>query len=680
MKTPEILAPAGGREQLTAAVRCGADAVYLGAPDFNARRGAENFTDADLREAVRLCHERGVKVYVTLNTLVFDRELPALYATAKTVAEAGADAVLVQDFAVARALRELCPDLPLHASTQMAVHNAAGAELLAKEGLTRVVLARELSLDEIREIRRRTSVELEVFVHGAHCMAASGNCYLSAALGERSGNRGLCAQPCRLDWKSRTGRPFALSLKDMSLLDHAAELCEAGVDSLKIEGRLKRPEYVAAAVTALRRALAGERYDKATLQNVFSRGGFTDGYLLGKRDLTMFGTRTRDDAADPSVLKTLAESYKNETHPRTVDFTLRLTAGAPAVLTAESGERSVTVTGDAGETPRTAPLAREIALRSLSKLGGTPFSVGDLTFENPDGLTLSAASLNDLRRRAAEELAAALTAHDRTIHEAKPPVFAAHAPAAVPAVRVRLERLSQYSDALAGCDALILPIDEILARPDEVKRLPVPVTAELPELVYPGREDALRGQLREIKKLGIRDGLAGNLGTLALLKEEGFTVHGGHGLNAANTPALAAYGALGAADMTLSTELTAKAIGALGGDLPRGVLVYGRLPLMWMRACPQKSETGCGDCAGVSFLTDRRGVRFPVLCREKRYSALLNSVPLYAADKALPPVDFITLYFTTEEAADCAAVYRKVTAHEPFGGDHTTGLFFRTLR
>ena len=308
----EILAPAGNEQSLIAAVRSGADAVYLGTGAFNARRNADNFKDNSLAEAVNYCHGRGVKVYVTLNTLIRDEELPAFLTAAREVAEAGPDGVIVQDLAVAQVLKTICPDLPLVGSTQMSVHNAAGVKALEDMGFSRVVLARELTLEEIRAIRRETRAELEVFVHGALCMSVSGMCYYSAMMGERSGNRGLCAQPCRLN-ASCNGRPYALSLKDMSFITRVRDLEAAGVCSVKIEGRMKRPEYVAAAVTAVRTALEGKEPDMATLQAVFSRSGFTDGYLTGKRSVRMFGVRTAEDAAaSKTVFGKLADLYRRE--------------------------------------------------------------------------------------------------------------------------------------------------------------------------------------------------------------------------------------------------------------------------------------------------------------------------------------------------------------------------------
>jgi len=324
--TIEILAPAGGQEQLIAAVRSGADAVYLGTRSFNARRNAENFDGESLSEAVKYCHGRGVRVHATVNTLVKDAELQSLYKEIEMLAAFGIDAVIVQDLAVAELFQRHCPSMPLHASTQMVIHNLEGALAAEELGFSRVVLARELTIEEIRKICSGTKIQIETFVHGALCMSISGQCYLSSILGERSGNRGLCAQPCRLGFKSGS-RDYALSLKDMSHISHIGELMEAGVSSLKIEGRMKRPEYVAAAVSACREAVSGKAADLTDLQAVFSRSGFTDGYITGKRNLEMFGHRTREDVeASKTVLGKIASSYRNELSRIPVDMKLLLKA------------------------------------------------------------------------------------------------------------------------------------------------------------------------------------------------------------------------------------------------------------------------------------------------------------------------------------------------------------------
>ena len=256
----ELLSPAGSPEAVIAAVQNGADAVYLGLGDFNARRGAKNFTKEEFEKAVRYCRIRGCKVYITLNTLVNDREIERAVHCARMAAKYGADGIIIQDIGLVSVLREVLPDMPLHASTQMSIHNLAGAEAAAQMGISRVVLARELSLEQIRFITENSSVETEIFVHGALCFCHSGQCYMSALIGRRSGNRGLCAQPCRMQY-SLGGRMdnYPLSLKDNCLIDYLQEIREAGVSSIKIEGRMKRPEYTAIVTDIYHRALTENR-------------------------------------------------------------------------------------------------------------------------------------------------------------------------------------------------------------------------------------------------------------------------------------------------------------------------------------------------------------------------------------------------------------------------------------
>lgn len=680
MKNYEILAPAGAYEQLRAAVICGADAVYLGAGNFNARRNAQNFTSEDLNEAVKYCHLRKVKVYVTLNTLIFDKELPELYETVKSIARSGADAVIVQDLAVAEAVRKICPDLPLHASTQMAVHNVSGALFLQNLGFTRIVLARELSLNEMKEIRKNVTAELEVFVHGAHCMSASGNCYLSAMLGERSGNRGLCAQGCRLNWKNTRGREFALSLKDMSYLDSINELAEIGIESFKIEGRMKRPEYVAASVSSLKKALNGERYDKEILRSIFSRNGFTDGYLKGNRNASMFGYRGKDDVTSAqNVLKNLEKLYSEDIRPLGVEMTLTLEKDKPSRLDLFSEGKRVCVLGDVPEAPRNAPLPKEIAQRNLNKLGNTSFHPRSTEFFNKDNLTLSASSINALRRDGIETLETLITENTRKINDITPTKPVPYHPLQKSKARVRFEKFSQYSEIFSNAQFIILPIDEILKSKEKTAKIADKIIAELPELIYPETEKTLPEKLTCLKEMGITRGSTGNIGGVALLKKAGFTVHGAHGLNITNTHALDFYKNQGLKDVVISFEVTEKIIKHAGGDLPRGIYVYGHLPLMLMRACPQKSESGCGSCTGHTHLTDRKGINFPLLCRQKQYSVLHNSVPLYIGDKKLTSTDFGVLYFTVETADQCARIYEAFSENRTIPGLKTNGLFYREL-
>ncbi len=367
---PEILAPVGGEEQLNAALRCGADAVYFGLQNFNARRNADNFNGSNLKDTIRKCHEHSCRVYITINTIVFDDELEDVYKAVDTAAEAGADALIIQDFAVAAYAKEHYPKLKRFASTQMAVHNSAGVKALTSWGFDKVVLARELSLEEIKNIIKETGAEVEVFVHGAHCISLSGNCYLSSIIGGRSGNRGLCAQPCRLDCEvcGRNERLARAGFFDLSLAYESRD---------------------------------GKLYDLGSLRSVFSRSGFTDGYLTGKRSLDMFGYRTKEDVvAAEKVLKDLAKLYEKE--PQNVPLDIYFTAknGYPSELTVSDGENWISCKGDIPQAAKTLPMTKEGVKKNLTKLGGTIYYCDNFNAEIDEGIMLPISSLNELRRNA----------------------------------------------------------------------------------------------------------------------------------------------------------------------------------------------------------------------------------------------------------------------------------------
>ncbi|NLA76616.1 MAG: U32 family peptidase [Clostridiales bacterium] len=678
----EILAPAGGYEQLVAAVRCGADAVYLGTGGFNARQSAENFAGEKLISAVGYAHARCVKVYVTLNTLVKDEELEALKNEIKSIAASGADAVIVQDLAVASLVRAMCPDLPLHASTQMTVHNIAGVRELEKLGFSRVVLARELSAREIREISSATDMDIEVFVHGAHCMSVSGACYLSAMLGGRSGNRGCCAQPCRLDF-SFGGRRYALSLKDMSYFSHMSELEQAGVASLKIEGRMKRPEYVAAAVSACVSARAGESYDLDTLRSVFSRSGFTDGYLTEKRTLDMFGYRTKEDveAASASVFRAIANTYSSERPSVKVDMRLSLRENKPAVLEVSDGENTVSVSGGVPQTAVNRALDSETARRSLKKTGSTPFFPGNMTVEIDGNITLSASQINEMRRDALSGLLEKReTVCPHKINEPAPlPMPAVKAVRdTAPGVFMRFERAEQL---FGGCDAgrIILPLREIEKSPELMAKHAGTLAGEIPALVFGDDEERVSRLLSDLKRQGLRYAYCDNIGAICSAKSAGLEIIGGHGLNVMNRIAASEYEKLGAAALTVSFELKMQKIKALNTGVPKGIIAYGYLPLMRLRACPVQKHGTCAGCSGINSLADRRGTDFTVLCSDKKYSSLLNSVPLCVSDKDMTGLDFYTLYFTTESVQRCEYIANCFASGALPDFERTNGLYFREL-
>ena len=352
----ELLSPAGSMEALRAAVCNGADAVYLGADVFNARGGARNFTPEELPEAVRYCHVRGVQVHLTLNTLVTDREMQKLAGLIASAARAGVDAFIVQDLGVLALCRQIAPQIALHASTQMSIHSLEGVRQAAALGVSRVVLARELPQEDIAFICKNSPVEIEVFVHGALCMCYSGQCYMSAVIGRRSGNRGQCAQPCRMAYGyDRFDNKYPLSLKDNCLISYLRELEAMGVASIKIEGRMKRPEYVAAVTATYRHALSGAPVDRVmmqTLRAAFSRQGFTQGYYQGKTGPQMFGVRG-DEREDKAFLQEMRATYENVEPQRVpVRFYALIAEGQPAMLAVQD---------DRGNTCRTTGMTAQRA-------------------------------------------------------------------------------------------------------------------------------------------------------------------------------------------------------------------------------------------------------------------------------------------------------------------------------
>ena len=679
MNNIEILAPVGGEEQLTAAVRSGADAVYFGASSFNARRNAVNFTDDDFIGAVRYCHERGVKAYITLNTLIKDSETEEFESTLRLIAKSGADAVIVQDMGVFSRVRECVPSIPVHASTQMAVHNVSGAKLLESLGFSRIVLARELSFREIKEITDAVNIEIEVFVHGAHCMSASGMCYMSSFFGARSGNRGLCAQPCRLNFKSGA-REYALSLKDMCLADETERLIETGVTSFKIEGRMKRPEYVAAAVTAYKNAVRGEKPDMSLLQSVFSRSGFTKGYFEGKRDLSMFGYRTKEDvlSASSGVLNSVSNTYRNENPLVEISMSFEVRENEPCRLTVTDGVNTVTLTGAFPERAQKVPLNRESAEKSLGKLGSTFYYAGKIDCEIDDGLMLRASDINAVRRDACDaltEIRGRAREHAFIPHKK---AFFTRETAGEPDLYISLRSLSQLPDN-TGARLIILPVKELIDNIGSLSDMTGRLCAKIPALVYPAREEKLLSDLRALAEKGIRYAYCDNIGAVDIAKKAGLAVIGGTLLNITNSVSADAYSALGAGFVTLSPELSGGAVRALKTRGRTGICIYGYMPLMHFRCCPLQGERGCGECKGRGEITDRMGEKFTVLGEDRQYSVLYNTVPLYLGDKPLPKTDFVLMNFTTESSFNVRKVIDSYKNKKALDGRKTAGLFEREL-
>lgn len=673
VKIPELLAPAGSPEGVRAAVQSGAGAVYMGFGTFNARRNAQGFSHEEMADAIAYCRARDVKTNITLNILAGDRELEDALEDAKFLYEAGADALIVQDLGLARLIHAHAPDFALHASTQMTIHTLDAAKQARDIGFSRVVLSRECSREEIKLITEQAGVETEVFVHGALCMCYSGQCYLSAVIGQRSGNRGLCAQPCRLPYSGG----YPLSLKDLMLAGHVAELSDWGVSSLKIEGRMKRPEY-AAIVTKVysdllrehRRPTAEER---DILRRVFSRDGFTDGYYTGKKGDSMFGTKTDVPMNEVKALydeaaRRFAEGKEAPLVPVNLFFSARRDTGA--VLSA--GE--VTVTGGT-EQAKNRPTTPEMVEKSLSKTGGTPFYVKNMHIEVEDGLVVPASVMNGMRRDAL-----ALLLSKRSVAPSRDWMDGNVLPRDEEAASregfrgytaaVRTEAQAKALEGL-GLEAVYAPL-EVAARTG--------LPAVLPRVFSDSEQGQIEMLLGEAMSRGTNTVLVGNIGHIPLARRLGFAVHGDFGLNAYNSRTLCALAEMGVSRQTLSFEARLAQIRDMSGPLETDLIVYGRLPLMIFENCAIRRQHG-GKCScknGVTVLTDRRHESFPLLPEYGCCNTLIGNRPLcLREDFARLGVQTARLLFTTESPEECAHIARAFLSGAPLEGEFTRGLYKR---
>lgn len=701
-KSIEILAPAGSREQLTAAVRSGADAVYLGAGMFNARRNAENFSAFEqLQEAVEYCHDSGVDVHLAANILVRDDEWNEVELLLENACRLGIDAMIVQDVGLARYIHACAPDMAMHASTQMSLHTPQGAVAAAKMGFCRVVLSRELSGEEIAEITAVSPLETEVFIHGALCMSVSGQCLFSSVLGGRSGNRGLCAQPCRLPFKASGdawGFDGCMSLRDMSHINHIPDLIRMGVDSIKIEGRMKRPEYVAAAVTACRLMrdegeVPPELMGKLTA--VFSRSGFTDGYFCGKRGRGMFGKRTKDDviSASSALFNSLHPLYKSEF--QRIPLEVKLTApdiNTPALLELQDCDGNGVVTeGECPQAALKASFSDEYGARILGKMGGTPYYLNKFTSDVGEGLTFASSQLSAMKRAALGKLSVLRRTPREIPFGGKSGVSQCRDFGSdCPALRVVFHNAEQIPSTLTGVQMAYIPLETEFSLMKYTagilrKRGIIPAV-EAPRGIF-GDEGNIEKMAMAASSLGIEDVMIHNVGLIPVMSRVGMIVHGGFGLNVFNSRALDAFADMGLADNELSYELTLSQIAALGSSQPRGMIIRGRIPMMLTRNCPAAlSPKGCGGSAkegGICGITDRTGREFPVMCR-RSCSEIFNPVMMSVAENVSGKsaytlsLDWVTLSFTDEDEELCGRIISEYTSGN-IGREIgiTAGLYFK---
>ena len=688
----ELLAPAGSMEALRAAVQNGADAVYLGVGPFNARQGARNFTVETLREAVQYAHIRGANVHLTLNTLVSDRESQQACELIRAAARAEVDAFIVQDLGVMAMCRQIAPDVPVHASTQMSIHSLEGVRQAAELGASRVVLARELPRDEIARICRSSPVEIEVFAHGALCMCYSGQCYMSGVIGRRSGNRGQCAQPCRLPYGyGRFENKYLLSLKDNCLVQYLRELEKMGVASIKLEGRMKRPEYVATVTRVYREALDTGRLNQrqmADLTAAFNRQGFTDGYYLGKTGREMFGFR-EDTQPDRALLAAARASYETVENPRVPVRFYMIVNRDSAMLAVQDPDGNICKTvGPQPEAARSRGLTVEDLESRLSKTGGTAYACTQVKAVVEPGLMLSAAAINAMRREVLDQLTAQRGRRREprlgkcsraVIHQGQ---------REAPGFTVQVTSTEQVTPKLLAMDPRFLYVPLHLLVKDEAfyrqAARRVRLAAVLPRVIHGAEQGRVLSQLDQIFQMGVHHVLLGNLGQLSMAKDRGFAVCGDFGLNAYNSRTMNCLRELGLASATASFEMTLPQIRDLSKAVPTEAIVYGRLPLMITENCLIRNRTGhCACTTGPVKLQDRKGEEFPVVrdgdtCR----SVILNGKKLYWLDRLEDwrglGLYALRLLFTTENPREVDQILRACATGAAFDpGGATRGLYLR---
>lgn len=688
----ELLAPAGSMEALRAAVQNGANAVYLGSGMFNARQSAKNFTPQMLTEAIKYCHIRGVAVHLTVNTLVSDKETSAVCELIRYAAENGVDAFIVQDLGVIQLCRQIAPRVPIHGSTQMTVHSLPGVQLCAAWGLSRVVLSRELSREEIRYICKNSPIEIEVFGHGALCMGYSGQCYLSAAIGGRSGNRGRCAQPCRQSYgHGRWAGKYPLSLKDNCLIPYLQDLEEMGVTSLKLEGRMKRPEYVATVTGTYRKAMDSGNVSRQMMQDLmtaFNRQGFTDGYYAGSTGQEMFGIR-EDRPDNPKWLQEARQTYETtENSLVPVVFQASVTENGSSLTVTDPQGNRCQVDGPRPEPARTQELTPDMLAMRLGKTGGTAYYCADIQSTVTPGLTLSASAINGMRRDALNQLTALRARREPAVlHKPRkiPHYSGFHQD---PELTVQVTAREQITGRLLKMKPAMLyvPLHLLCQDPefcqDLVRR--VSVGAVLPRIVHDGEMDNLSRNLALVRQLGVRDVLVGNLGLMIPAREAGMQIRGDFGLNLYNSGSVNVMKDLELSSATLSFEMTLPQIRDVSKAVPCEILAYGRMPLMVTENCLFRGRTGTCSCnQGSTRLVDKTGAEFPVIkdgnsCR----SVLLNGKKLNLLDRQedLSRLGLwaVRLYFTTENAREVdqtLAAWQNPTPFDP--GACTRGLYLR---
>ncbi|MBE6674852.1 MAG: U32 family peptidase [Ruminococcaceae bacterium] len=646
MSKIEILAPCGDMEALYSAVSSGADAVYFGLDIFNARIRAKNFTLENVGEAVRLCHAHGTKSYVTLNTQLYNRELATMLEYVGKLYESGVDALIVADFGVASLIKEYYPDFEIHASTQASVHNLNGADLLATTlGYSRVVLARELDKEGIEYISKNAVPETEIFVHGAHCMSVSGQCLASFCMGGRSGNRGECAQPCRLPYSIGKEKGYPLSLKDMSLSTHIPEILNSGAASLKIEGRMKNGAYVGGTVGIWRRLVdqnrSATKAELSTLGALFSRGGFTDGYFTNRIDKSMLGVRSDEDKEASKGVATTDFELERVKISLEAEFFL----GKASKLTLKHRSKCVTVYGDIVEKAVNAPMSKSDIEKNLVKFGSTPFVVENISIEMDEGIIIRNSSINALRRQAVEEF---FNTGRKAREISFVPKKADTPPAKIKTAVFNNE--GQIPSNSSYFDICFVPLDRYTGNKavNGIYLMPVVLDKEWAEV---------EAMLNSAKKNGVKYALVSNIGQVQRVKALGFEIMADYRFNVFNTYTLEYLLSLGFERAVISPELS---LAQLRDFYGHSVIAYGKLPVMTTHKCVIKDTFGCDKCKG--YIKDRQGAQLFVEGIYGHRNIIYNSVPIYMADKLADIAPYSHHFIFSDETQ--AKAYEVIEAYK----------------
>ena len=638
-KLPQILAPCGDMDALKAAIKNGADAIYLGLDLFNARIRAKNFTLDNIEEAVKLAHAHGVTVYVTLNIAIYDKEINSVLDYVSKLWIAGVDALIVSDLGIASVIRENFPDFEIHASTQCSAHNLDGANFLyEKMGAKQVVLARELPKKEIEYITKNTKARTEIFVHGAHCMSVSGQCLMSYAMGGRSGNRGECAQPCRLQYKMCGKTSYPLSLKDMSLNSHINEIIDTGAHTLKIEGRMKSSDYVGGTVSVWRKLIDAKRNatkdEKYTLEGLFSRQGFTDGYFINSINTKMLGIRTEENKEQSKKIATQGDIQLSKVK---INLYAKFISGEKAELSVTCGDKTSTAYGEIVEEAINAPISKDDIIKSLSKLGNTPFEADKIEIEKSESIMVRVSSLNALRRKAIDLL----------FYMGREEINPVYIPKKATQDRLKsrtalFSTVSQIPDNYSYFDIIFIYAD----RYENDKRVN---GICIPPVVLDSEWEQIYNKVLEGKKNGVEYLLITNAGQISKLKDTGLKMIFDFRFNVFNAPCVDFLHNNGAESVILSPELTLPQINDLKGNR---VVAYGKIPVMTTHKCVLKDTYGCDKCKG--YITDRQNTNFYVEGIFGHRNIIYNSVPIYMADRMDKLKDFSHHFiFTNETKKEC---------------------------